>query len=181
MVRSSAILAVAAALGFGAASGTARAGEMYWDFSFSGPGVSGSGELVTSGTPDPTALAPDAYDILSIDGSVDGLPIIGLLGGTGAAEYSPDGYFIYDNDFYPQGSASSAGAYFDLDGLLFRTADDDYNLYFDDGQYLDWADNGSGVVVSFSAVDPPPPAIPEPSSLLLLASMMIGCAALRRL
>ena len=154
-----------------AVAGPARAGVLYYTFSFSGDGITGSGTLTTAGTPDPDAPLPDAYDILSIAGEVDGEPITGLVGGVGPAQISFDGYFLYDNDFYPAGEASPAGAYFDIDGLLFDTALDDYNLFFEGANYWDWADGGSGVVVSFAAVDPPPP-VPEPPSAWLFASML---------
>jgi len=171
LARSALALAILAMV---AVAGPVRAGVLYFTFSFTGDDISGSGTLITSNTPDPAAPLPDAYDILSVDGQVNGLPITGLIGGVGAAEYSADGYFIYDNDFYPQGAASPAAAFFDDDGLLFDTASNDYNLFFDGSNYWDWADQGSGVAVSFSAVDPPPPAVPEPPSAWLFGSMLAG-------
>ncbi len=85
-----------------------------------------------------------------------------------------DGFFYYDNDFYVAGSASAAGGYFDDDGLLFTTAESSYNLFFDGTSYWDWTDQGSGVAVSFNAVDPPAPDVPEPSSGLALATALGG-------
>jgi hypothetical protein len=156
-------------------AGPAAAGPLYYTFDFSGDGVVGSGTLITSGTTDPVAPLSGADDILSISGTVDGEAITGLLGTAGPVEYSPDGYFLYDNDFYAAGSASAAGGYFDDDGLLFTlSGGGDYNLFFDGSTYWDWADQGSGIAVSFSAVDPPPPAVPEPSSGLLLATALMG-------
>jgi hypothetical protein len=154
--------------------GAAKADPLYWDFSFSGNGVNGSGELVTTDTADPSAPLPGAFDILSIDGTVNGDAITGLLGTVGPAAYSQDGYFIYDNDFYEAGSASAAGGYFDDDGLLFSVGQTAFNLFYDGSSYWDWADQGGGVVVSFSAIDPPPPAVPEPSSGLVLATALGG-------
>lgn len=165
-------IASAALVAFGLA-GSAEAGQLYWDFDFSGDGVVGSGTLITSATADPAAPFAGGLDILSIGGTVDGEAITGLLGGDGPVAYSPDGYFIYDNDFYAAGSASAAGGYFDDDGLLFTTAGGTYNLFFDGTTYWDWADQGSGVAVAFSAVDPPPP-VPEPSSGLILATALMA-------
>jgi hypothetical protein len=153
-------------------AGAAKADPLYWDFSFSGNGVVGSGELVTTDTVDPNAPLPGAFDILSVEGTVNGDAITGVLGASGAAAYSQDGFFIYDNDFYAAGSASAAGGYFDDDGLLFSVGGTSYNLFFDGSSYWDWADQGGGVVVSFTASDPPPPAVPEPSSGLALATAL---------
>jgi len=161
-------------------AGSARAGVLYYTFSFSGDGVSGDGSFTTSSTPDPTAPLPDAYDILSIAGEVNGAPITGLVGELGGpVVYSADGYFIYDNDFYPDGASSPAGAYFDYDGLLLETAGTDYNLFWDDGEYMYWQDEGGGIPVSFNAVDPPAP-VPEPPAALLFATMLLAATLLRR-
>ena len=62
------------------AAGPAKADLLYWDFSFSGDGVVGSGELITSDTADPSAPLPGGLDIVSIDGMVNGEAITGLLG-----------------------------------------------------------------------------------------------------
>ncbi|HUZ71736.1 MAG TPA: PEP-CTERM sorting domain-containing protein [Stellaceae bacterium] len=148
-------------------------GSIFGACSHSGDGVVGSGTLITSDAIDPTAPLAGAYDILSISGTVNGEAITGLLGTVGPAAYSPDGYFIYDNDFYAAGSASAAGGYFDDDGLLFTTSTGSYNLFYDGISYRYWADDGSGVAVAFSTVDPPPP-VPEPSSGVLFASGMTG-------
>jgi hypothetical protein len=161
-------------------AGPAAASELYYTFDFSGAGVVGSGILITSSTTDPAAPLPGAYDILSISGMVNGDAITGLLGTAGPVEYSPDGFFIYDNDFYAAGSASAAGGYFDDPGLLFTTAGgNNYNLFFDGSTYWDWADQGGGIAVTFSAVDPPPP-VPEPSSGLALATGLLGLLFLVR-
>ena len=68
---------------------------------------------------------------------------------------------------------SAAGGYFDVDGLLFTTSLSNYNLFFDGTTYWDWTDQGSGIAVTFSAVDPSPP-VPEPSSGLVLATGLMG-------
>ncbi|HUK60998.1 MAG TPA: PEP-CTERM sorting domain-containing protein [Stellaceae bacterium] len=169
---------LATALVVGAAVLPARASVLYYDFSFSGDGVAGAGTIITAATPDPSAPLPDAYDILSISGEVNGSPITGLAGGVGPVEYSADGYFIYDNDFYVAGAASPAGGFFDDDGLLLDTAGNDYNLFYDGSNYWYWADQGGGIAVSFNAVDPPAP-VPEPGTLPLFAAMLAALAASR--
>jgi hypothetical protein len=157
-----------------------EADPLYFTFDFSGDGVVGSGMLITSGTPDPAAPLGGAYDILSIMGTVNGEAITGLLGTVGPEAYSPDGYFIYDNVFYPDGGASAAGGFFDDYGLLFTTAASNYNLFFDGSVYWDWADHGSGIAVSFSAVDPPPPPVSEPPSVLVLITGVVGVLLVSR-
>ncbi len=158
----------------------ARAGILYDTFSFSGDGVTGEGTITTSSTPDPTAPLGDAYDILSISGEVNGEAITGLAGEQGGSvEYSSDGYFIYDNDFYPAGAASAAGGYFDDDGLLLVVGGTDYNLFFDGTNYWYWADQGGGVAVTFTATDPPAP-VPEPPSALLFGTMLLGATIFLR-
>ena len=170
--------ALAAALAT-AAPGTVRADVIYWDFSFAGPGVAGSGTLITGATPDPSAPFAGGLDILAIDGTLDGARITGLIGSSGPEATSPDGFFYYDNVFYAAGAASPAGAYFDIDGLLFTTADGSDNLYYDNSSYILYADGASsGTDVEFSAVDPPP--IPEPGTLALLGSALIGLWLIRR-
>jgi len=171
-------IAYAALIALGVAS-PVEAGPIYYAFDFSGDGVVGSGTLITSGSTDPSAPFAGADDILSVSGTVNGEAITGLLGTIGPAAYSPDGYFIYDNDFYAAGSASAVGGYFDDDGLLFTTSAGTYNLFFDGSSYWDWTDQGSGITVAFSAVDPPPP-VQEPSSALVLAPALVGLLLLSR-
>jgi hypothetical protein len=165
-------IACAALIALGLA-GPAKADLLYWDFSFSGDGVVGSGELMTSDTADSSAPLPGGLDIVSIDGMVNGEAFTGLLGGVGPVETSPDGKFYYDNDFYAAGTASAAGGYFDDDGLLFTTAETSYNLFFDGSTYWDYADDYSYEAVSFDAVDPPPPgAVSEPGTGVALATSL---------
>ena len=160
-------------IAFAALAAPASAGVLYYTFSFSGDGVSGDGSFFTAATPDPSAPLSGGYDILSISGEVNGAAITGLVGEIGGpTAYSPDGYFLYDNDFYLAGADSAAGAYFDDDGLLLETAGTDYNLFYDGTNYWYWADQGaSSAVVSFTAVDPPAP-VPEPPSGWLFAAML---------
>ena len=177
-MRSLLCTATAASIALGLA-GPVKADPIYFTFDFSGAGVVGSGTLITSFTPDPAAPLGGAYDILSIAGTVNGEAITGLLGTVGPVITSADGFFIYDNDFYVTGSASAAGAFFDIDGLLFTTATSNYNLFFDGANYIYYTDHGAGIDVAFSAVDPPPP-ISEPASAVLLATGVAGLAVMRR-
>lgn len=162
-----------------AAAGSAAAGPLYYDFSFTGAGVVGVGTLIVAAPADPSAPLAGGHDILGISGTLNGAAITGLLGGVGPQETSPDGFFYYDNVFYTAGAASAAGGYFDDPGLLFTTATDSFNLFFDGNTYWDWTDQGSGIAVTFTATDPPPP-VPEPASLLVLGTALLGWALVRR-
>ncbi len=170
---------------FAGSLGAAQATTLSYDFSFTGPGISGEGVLTTSGTTDPAAPFGDGYDILGIDGTVNGDPILAVVGSTGLPVLSADGFFIYDNVYYPANVNSPADAYFDIDGLLFKTAVDEYNLYYD-GDYIDYAYDGNGTVVSF--VDSPVvvngpvlnSSVPEPGTLVLFGAALIAALMVTR-
>jgi len=180
-MRTTVCVAFCAATLFAWPFGAAQAGTLSYDFSFTGPGISGEGVLSTSGTTDPAAPFAGGYDILNIDGSVNGDPILAVVGSTGLPVLSADGFFIYDNVYYPANVNSPAGAYFDIDGLLFTTAVNEYNLYYD-GDYIDYGHGGNGTVVSF--VDSPVPDSPvgEPATLALFgAALLAALMATRKL
>jgi lipopolysaccharide/colanic/teichoic acid biosynthesis glycosyltransferase len=160
-------------------AGLSLATPISYTFSFMGAGVVADGTLLTNAMPDPSAPYPDGYDIVGISGFLDGASITGLLGGSGLALYSPDGFFIYNNIFYPSDDISASVAFFDLDGLLFTTADNDFNLYYDDDSYIDYADGGSGITVAFTAAQSS--SIPEPSTVDLLGAALIGLLLIRRM
>ena len=154
--------------------GAAQATILSYDFTFTGPGISGEGVLTTSGAIDPAAPFGGGYDILGIDGTIDGDPILAVVGTTGVPVISADGFFIYDNVYYPANVTSPAGAYFDIDGLLFKTAVDEYNLYYD-GDYIDYAYDGNGTVVSFTDS-----SVPEPATLVLFGTALLATWMMRR-
>jgi hypothetical protein len=137
------------------------------DFSFSGPGQSGSGQIFLGSPYD------GGFTVTAATGTFDGHAI------TGITPLNTDRYYIYNNllfysDFHP----------IDLAGILFEVAGlGNANLYydknFDGGSYAeaDDAHYSENKLTSFAATS----AIPEPATLGLVASAILGAAvALRR-
>jgi hypothetical protein len=132
--------------------GTTAHADTVWNFSYSGDGVSASGQFDTLGngsTPSAVEWITGTYsDALISNGTIDGVVAL-----------NTDGGFIYNNVFggTPQ---------FDLDGLLFDVDHSLHvNLYTNPG-YYSVVYEGGGVVntpVSLSVT-----AVPEPESLALI-------------
>lgn len=155
--------------------------ELYWDFAYSGAGVSASGILITQEVPDGSGY----YLATGISGQRNGSAITGL---------QPAGTAIPLNDPFEVDNLVRATGRLSSHGLGFATASGEYANIF----RASWLTPASTVefasdpalnrtteeVVSwqFSARTAPLPAVPEPATaaLLLAGVALVGTVAARR-
>ncbi|MCR5865196.1 PEP-CTERM sorting domain-containing protein [Aquincola sp. J276] len=177
--RAPAAIALLAA-GLAALATPARA-ELYWDFAYSGTGVSASGILVTQDVPDGSGY----YLATGILGQRNGSTITGL---------QPTGTAIPLNDPFEVDNLVRADGRLSSHGLGFATASGEYaNLFraswLSPARTVEFASrpalNGTTEEVvswQFSARTEPLPAVPEPASaaLLLAGVALVGTMAARR-
>jgi hypothetical protein len=146
----------------------AHAGILTFDFSYSGVGVTASGVITASSTPDGSG-----FDILSVTGTRNGVAIDGLLGGDPGIgdNLSPSAYFYFDNVLFPD-----ADPVVDHAGLLFDIGGVEFNVYSNGpDEYIEYQNTGANVAVAFD-----PSLVPEPAAIVLFGTALAGFVFLRR-
>lgn len=154
----------AAAVALTLAASSAHA-DTVWNFSYSGSGVSASGQFDTLGngaTPTELQWMTGTYSDGTTTGSITLIPAPAASG----YSTSPSGLYVYDNLFGGAGQ-------FDYGGLLFAVDGHEVNLYLDPSYgiaNLTTYASQELTAVTFSAT-----AVPEPGPISLL---LAGVAAL---
>lgn len=142
---------------------SAFASSVSFDFSFSGSGISGSGVLTA------TTVSGNEFLVTSISGMQNGLSLTLL---------APGAFAQNNNDIF------SSAPFLSLGGLAFTSNGAMYNVYFNPttSSYFECSSvpclNGMGTPITFSIT--PGAAVPEPGTLTLLGSGLLGLAGLAR-
>ncbi|HEY1880001.1 MAG TPA: PEP-CTERM sorting domain-containing protein [Caulobacteraceae bacterium] len=147
---------LSAALGLSLAASAANA--TVWDFTFAGPGDTGSGTFTTAGGSSP-------FTITGITGTVDGNAITALL--------APGVFAVNDNILY------SPAPYLDLNGVSFVANGVDLNLFFLSGTVYGLENpTFTAIITSFTVTEAA--GSPEPATWAIMLTGLFGVGAALR-
>jgi len=155
--------------------GSAQAGTFLLDYVSNGAAPLTANLTVTTSD---VLNSVGGYDVTGISGNVSGDAVTGLVANPDQpnAHYSADGWFIYDNVYYP--GAPSVSYW----GLLFTSAAHEYNLFSDNATTYELYQATPGVGYTQNSVGSlfatpvhlghdqnSTGAVPEPASWLTMA------------